>query len=173
MERLKSTINSLLAVMQEPNGDGDIPCRHKAEVIVHFAEEVSKEILRKAGLPEEMRDANMLVFVLDDLPEYTPGSGWGNIFLLNVPSDLSWKESDEGYPLVAHNLVFMCDGRVLDWDEKNHRPRKTMSYEDAARLVVLWLEEKILQILRKNRWDKVKDVVDIYDRMSHFFNEAA
>jgi hypothetical protein len=35
--------------------------------------------------------------------------------------------------------------------------------------VILWLAEKILQIIRKNEWDRIKELPDLYDRLATFW----
>ena len=162
-------LNSFSVVMNYQ----DLADEHKARVICEFADKVSDEVLHRAGYvwPEDFDDtagrdmwnANEIAVDLEgDVCEDAPLDCFRSLLLPNVPATLTARE----HPNEATELLF-GKGRVLDWNKKYHRPNRVMSYEEAARFVVFALAEKILQIIRKNEWDQMRRMVDLYDRLAH------
>jgi len=165
-----------LCELMKPHVWEEADSRRRADAIVSFACSVSEEVLKRAGITKDLPGWRfyLLAIASDQLaerPEDYVGasnpSGQGRLLmslnLYSVPSDLSVYRG----PGVAHTLIFCCD-RVLFWDSPHDRPFCSKSYEDAARFVIFWLAEKILQIIRKNNWDRVSELPDLFDRLMAF-----
>lgn len=140
--------------------------RHKAKILQDFATKVSEEILRRAGFDEkdsEQWRSNLLAIVAGipytDVPQDTIGRC--GLFLRNLPSSLT---GEDGNISLAHALVF-GNNRVIELNDKTGKPRRVMSYEETARFLVFWLQIKILEISRKNNWDRISGLPDLYDRI--------
>lgn len=136
-----------------------------SEQLITFSEEVSHEVLRRAGFvsPHELQP-NQLALRLDGVAENAPDDmleGSNILELYNVPASLDAVHA----PKMAHAFVF-CAARVLDWDDEKERARRVMTYEEAARFILFWFAEKILQIIRKNEWDRVRTLPDLFDRLN-------
>lgn len=151
-----------------PAGDEDWSA--KASIIIEFAERVGAQLLEDAGFQRNSAcwGTNQLAesFRIDDEEDHerlgdirhTEG-----LWLLRLRSDLSHTEDDE--PQVDHALYF-CYGRVVELNWKTNSVMQVMSYEEAARFVVFWLAGKILEIIRKNQWDRVSRLPDLFDRLA-------
>ncbi len=173
MQGLQAAVNGLTALLGTPSGSWET----KAEIICEFVEAVSRAVLVRCGLDPEDR-YNWIAEPLahggkfggrDLAHEWDGGDRPGladlthEICLINVPATLSLTPDDS--PPVVHYLLF-GEGRVVDWDTKYMRPHRIMTYEEAVRLIVFWLAEKILKFTRKNNWDRVRQLPDLYDRLT-------
>lgn len=171
MDRIGSAIKSLLSVMAQEAGSNP---GKKAEILCRFAQSVETDVLQRAHLTDEQRRANSFVcWTVIERDEYrVPNQCCDDELLLTNPrSDLScsWESPQKDDP---DYCFYFCYDSVAEYDVVKKRIRRTMSYDEMARFIIFWFEEKILQILRKNRWDKVSGLVDLYDRMSFYLNEA-
>mgnify|MGYP001596821738 FL=1 len=153
----------------------------KARKLIDFGEKVSEEILIRAGFTKpvlhkedwvpdrESFDANQLANSLD-LPEYTPDDHIlsQTLTLYNVPTALNVRNRDVGTKTIpiASEFIF-CKRRVIVGD--GVKVRQVMTYEEAARYIVFWFAEKILQIIRKNEWDRMRSMPDLYDRLAELW----
>ncbi len=149
----------------------------RAEKIILFAEWVSKQVLLLAGFIEPKMVVKDGVHQMDrpydpwarnqmastaERPEDVPEDALktASLQLHNIPTSL---DATHDSPL-AHEFVF-CKRRVLEWDGKRDRAHRVLTYEETARFVLFWLAEKILQITRKNEWDRVQKMTDLYERL--------
>lgn len=148
--------------------------KRKVNIILEFAEKASKRILKEADFEYDDDEgdvfyANMMAHgiatdgVPDDCFEVSDTSLYlkkVSPFLNATDYDASFSESNK-----LHELVFGID-RVLDWDGKNYKIIRVMSYEEAARLVIFFFAENILNIMRENKWDRIEKLPDLYDRLA-------
>jgi hypothetical protein len=153
---------------------GDEEWQRKAEIIGEFADRVSDYVLKKAGFNkkstrnQDLWSANSIAKSQID-PEAMPDDCFTVLWLCNVPASFT---TNRDYFNIAHEIAF-CSKRVLlvesDYTDDSCKILKVMTYEEAARFVIFWLAEKILQIIRKNNWDRVKELPDLFDRLATFF----
>jgi hypothetical protein len=141
----------------------------KAEILHDFAIKVSEEVLRRAGIDkvknEDLWENNQLVVQAGIPDSGAPPDALFSLYLQGVPSTLTG--TYDSFSL-AHDLV-CCDDRVLLWKNgDNGKFTKIFTYEEAARFLIFWLAEKILQIIRKNEWDRMKEMPDLFDRLMKF-----
>jgi len=142
--------------------------RRKANIIGDFATAVSDAVLARAGIEKEGGDSpwnfNRLVGHMAGYPdeEGPPGCLYIALDLNNVPAGLD----AIGFP--RQTCLVFCEGNVVEWSERgdHNRAIRSMSYEEAARYVVLWLAEKLIQIIRRNRWDRVSTLPTLWDRLA-------
>ncbi len=153
----------------------------KARVIVEFGNRLAEEVLLRAGYTDpdvgpvddvdarEKWNSNLIFYDLEgDMPgDGYPSDCFHEIWLQNIPATLDIVGGED--PPIAHRLMF-GKGRVVEWNNKRNRIQRVMTYEEAARYVILWSAEKILQITRKNRWDEPQmlSTLELFDRMSKF-----
>jgi hypothetical protein len=152
----------------------------KARKLIEFGEKVSEEVLIRAGfmkltlksdwLPDrESFDANQLAQALD-LPDYAPDDyiHRQTLTLYHVPTALNARNHDVGTKSIpiASEFIF-CKRRVIVGD--GIKVRQVMTYEEVARYIVFWFAEKILQIIRKNEWDRMRTMPDLYDRLAELW----
>lgn len=165
---LQNTINSLLKVMDSVPANTDV-WNKKAAILCNFAESVAKQVLDKAGFKGafDQRSANMIAKEIDPDDE-APSDCFSSLWLLSIKSDLT--ELTDADPPVMHEFVFGTE-RVLLYNTKTKKLESVMTYEEAARFVILWLLEKLLQIMRENRWDRIEQLPDLFDRLASFVTE--
>jgi hypothetical protein len=164
---LQGAINAVTELLESIPQD-DKAWEEKAKVLCVFAEEISKDTLHAAGLHEDQGDnwwynALARTFNEGDIDDDIPSDCFLELWLTNAPATLT---ANGAYSLQPEIKLFFGKGRVLDWNSKTRKPNRIMSYENAARLVIFWLMEKILKILRKNQWDRVNGDVEIFDHLA-------
>jgi len=166
-----SAVSSLLRIMREST-DGD--WEHKAHAIWGFALRTSEAILDRAGfdpLDIKLWQANQLAEAEPrDGDDDRESSFIATLWLTRVPSTL------DAVPLsdtatydakaIEHTFLFLKGGRVEERDPKTRRVRRVLTYEETARFVVFWFAERIIQIIRKNEWDRVRELPDLFDRIT-------
>jgi hypothetical protein len=143
--------------------------RHKAKILCDFAEKFAEEILRRLGFEKDItvEEFNLLaVAISESVSESAPSDSFAILELYDVPLLLN---ADSNPPL-AH-VLFFGNERVLDWDDEANEPKNVMTYEEAARFVVFWLQIKILQICQANKWDRVNQLPDMFDRLARLLAE--
>jgi hypothetical protein len=168
----KDLISSLCSVCA--GVDGVNGPKQWAECLINFSVETSKEVLRIAGF-KEVNDSELKPRFNDNMlaDKYPLPDGYRppdvvheySLWLVDVSSSLDTWESDLK---IRHEFVF-CKTRVIDWDDKNSRVRRVLTYEETARFIVFWFAENILRIIRKNRWDRIQQLPDLYDRLATFW----
>lgn len=172
MARLKDIINDLLDTMsiEKPSQNWQA----KAKILCDFAENAASETLKRAnltletGINQDPWHSNLFAFFREGfLPGAAPSESYGSLVLADIsPTFSQAKPSQPAY------LIVFLPGSIQIYKPPETLLRTT-TYDDAARFVVFWIEEKLLQILQANEWDKISDLVDLYDRMSHCLNEAS
>ncbi len=162
MIQLQTAIDALLTAFSEVPKDNSAS-RRKADILSNFAERFSEEVLQRAGLNKEDRvfGHNLLAIAHPEfVNEASPPDSFGCLDLYNAPSTLDATVD----PHIAHTFVYGNE-RVLEWNNKQGTIHRTLTYDETARLVVFWLAEKVLQILKKNEWDRVNRLPDLFDRL--------
>lgn len=148
--------------------------KHKANIILEFAEKASKRILKEADFEYDDDEgdilyANMMAHgtAIEGVPDDCFTVNDTSLFLKKVPPLLDATDFDASLSKsnLLHELVFGID-RVLDWDGENYKIKRIMSYEEAARLIIFFLAENILNIMRENKWDRIEKLPDLYDRLA-------
>lgn len=179
MGRLQDVIESMTSIIKTaPEEDW----REKAKIICEFAQGVSNEVIKSTGYKETIENTtgDELIHVINYYAEDNegmiadlPDDIFAEMIFSDVPPQLDVDEYARDY-VKTSNYGF-GKGRVLAFDysddECGYKTKKVMSYNEAVREIIFWLEEKILQIIKANHWDRVSSLVDLYDRMTHFFND--
>lgn len=166
-----TTLTKLCEEISTPN---ELTNRQKALKIIAFAEAASDQILLRAGFPRSSKDweANSIAISLDR-PSYSPDDELdiNALALYKVPATLNARADQVGTDELdtAHEFVF-CKTRVIMGD--GVKLRTVFTYEEAARFILYWIMEKILQIGRKNNWDRLAQMPNLFDRMATLFNET-
>lgn len=156
------------ALQNEPQDEEQ--WRKKAKVICDFAENVSREVLKRAGFADSspQNDAwlsNLLTQTVDDVPDGAPQDAFAELFLCSVRATLTSKDNE-----AAQNpecTLLFGNGRAMILN--GSKVQSVLNYEETARFVIFWLAEKILQIIRKNKWDRISQLPDLFDRLASFF----
>ena len=159
-----------IALKQVPSDSAEF--KNKAKIICSFACRTSEEVLVRVGFGAEDTDAkyNTQIAVLADRPDDGPPDMLDieTLQLQSVPTSLATTTET---PKTAHEFVF-CKSRVVEWDSQRNHVFRVLTYEETARFTIFWLAEKILQIVRKNNWDRVAQLPDLYDRLASFFSNS-
>lgn len=151
----------------------------KAEIICRFAENISEEILRRAGFPKDHQYWIHNLFVVDDgsfdVKPFPNSSNdpdeyevVGTMFIRDFPSDFLQNDYTE-YDMF-YEVQFTTNGGVYFYKDTNDPACMVMTYEEAASWIVLWLLERIIRLAREKKEYRVK-YIDLYERMRRFFNE--
>ncbi len=170
---LHDIVAGMFEIIQRHPGTQDV-WKTKAGYVCDFSEHVAEELLNRLGFKDENSDddgydiyhANLIAKQVDP-PHEAPPDCFTSLWLLNVRADLT--EPADADPPIAHEFAF-GDGRVISFTKKK-RIERVMSYEEAARFIILWLMEKLLQIMRKNHWDRIDKLPDLFDRLAAFTTE--
>ena len=158
---LNATISEMIGHLGSCADD----CEKQANIIIDFALDLSKLILAKAGIKAESSNWNDLARDFsDDPPEESPDDCFASLWLMRVSASLTNKENDRHKEF---ELLFGMN-RVLDWNTKTNKANRIMTYEETARFVILWFAERIVQIIRKNHWDGISTLPDLFDRLMEF-----
>jgi hypothetical protein len=172
---LIKAVEALLSVLRiDPETGTEPSSTRKAKTICNFAENISDQILLRSGFERRVDNkwiANQLVEVFDasDSREGYPGDYIQEMYLYRISSSLTSSNTDRGN---GEHLLIFGNERALEWNPKTDKPHQIMTYEEAARFVIFWLAEKILQIIRKNHWDRVSTLPSLYDRLSSLLLES-
>lgn len=168
-------VEALCKELGEIGSDEVVAAKLKSTILKEFAEQVSDEVLRRAGMAgSEMGELNRLITIDGDPPfeDAVPDDDnyLGCIWLHDVPSALNQRHDGADFPqelvCVTGGVQLWIRSRNRDTDKKLN---KVMSYEEAARFLIFWLAEKILQIIRKNKWDRVEQLPDLFDQLAGLF----
>lgn len=180
---ISMTLTEMVRQLTSAVGSSNSSDTDKSRTLIAFVEEVAEQVLLRAGFVKPkmvvVNNVHQMDRPLDpwlgnriastaELPEDGPDDmleGVPSLWLENVPTALDAHCVMESK---VHEFVF-CTNRVIEWDSEHARVRRVMTYEEVARFVILWLAEKILQIIRKNEWDRIKELPDLYDRLATFW----
>jgi hypothetical protein len=165
MTKLMNLVNGLCAAISVESED-----EKKGELLTSFTEKLSEQILLRAGLTKDSEDweANLLALALDP-PDYYAPDDYLPIQALtcyNVPTALNARSRDVGTKPMAQEFIF-CRKRVVMGD--GTKIRQVLTYEETARFLVFWFAEKIMQIIRKNQWDRMQHMPELFDRLAEFW----
>jgi hypothetical protein len=165
-------VRSLCGIMRERSSDD---CYVKAEAICRFATQASRAVLERAGVdfrkdPKRWSQNQLADAEPRDCDTPYDSDFLATLFLNKVPSTLD-RKIDRCLPqdpakLSEHIFLFKRDGRVHEMDLKTDKTRRVLTYEETARFVVFWFAERIIQITRKNEWDRVRELPDLFDRLA-------
>lgn len=156
---IENAMKALLGAIREQAPED---WKGKAEIIGEFATGLSEMIADRLGM-----DADDLKFAwaIDEGPD-----GWKDL-LDNRPPDILFELqlSRVSSSLVVDQdseiMLLFCKGRVLDRTIGTGKNRRVMTYEETARFVLFWFAEKLIQIIRKNHYDRVEKLPNLLDRL--------
>ena len=175
MQGLQTAVNGLAALVGRPREDD---WQAKAKIVCDFATAVGKEMMRRCGFDvaqerEDWKENVPIQDFSDDTDPDAPEDVFAELWIVDVPATLTLTvEEMETHP-DAHikcKLLF-GRGRVLEGKrigigrEEKLKIQRVMTYDEAARYVIFWIAEKMLQVMRKNNWDRVQHLPDLYDRL--------
>lgn len=166
---VQNAIKELCALIPS-SGSETKKWENAAQAICRFAQTVSDSVLLRAGFHRTHPhwSCNSLVLAKGENGDILNrvNSNTGMLLMLNkIRTDLAATQPVGDYE--EHAFYFRI-GKVVEWDSRNDRQHRVLSYEEAARFIIFWLAEKILQICRKNEWDRIKNLPNLFDLLGKF-----